>query len=96
MNVTLKNGAEEFGPLVAGTILTLERLFEDAPIEAYEAVQIARDRTHVPFAATGLVAKNIIEPRDEGFVMHDSTRNVILSAVRGEGFDLVLGDPIRR
>lgn len=95
--VKLKNGSEEAGPLVATLMMALERLLAEKPIALYELVMVARDRDHEPFGRCGddLADMHLLERRTNGtFGIHSSTRNVVLSAITGEGLDLALGSPI--
>lgn len=46
--------------------------------------------THEPLGSLGLVKRD----GRGGWTMHDSLRNTILSAVSGEGMQLVLSSPI--
>ena len=92
--VTLKNGAVEAKPLVAVTLMSLEHLINSDPIAFYELVMVCRDKDHKPFGDTrekletsGLWQAH--EPRP-----HESIRNVVLSAVTGDGLDMVLGAPV--
>jgi hypothetical protein len=87
----LKNGKEEAGPLVAVVMVTLGRLFDEEPITAFELVTLARDPSHVLWPGTPekLAALGLVE---HGRIQN-SIRNVILSAVTGEGLDMVLSDP---
>jgi hypothetical protein len=79
--VKLRTGAEVPAPVVEVTIDALIWLMDTNPIALYEAVEIARDKTHVPFGNTGAVLEKI------GLlvhgVMHGAKRAVILAAVEG-------------
>lgn len=91
--VRLKNGQEEAAISVAATMITLEDLWTNEPICAYELVQMARTHGHVPFGNTEqkLRERGLMNPAG---VVHGIVKNVVLSAVTGEGFDLVLGSPV--
>jgi hypothetical protein len=91
--VKLKNGSCESKILVAVFVATLRNLFTERPIHAYELVSKARDSTHKFFGRTGedLQKLGLVESNGE---MHESVRNVVLSAVQGDGFDMKLGDPV--
>lgn len=88
----LKNGAEEATPLVAVTMMALRELIK-LPIPFYELVMICRDRNHKLWSNTAsiLQERNLL---DETGRVHDSIRNIVLSAVSGEGIDMVLGWPV--
>jgi enolase len=95
--VKLKNGAEEAEPLVKVVMLSLSSLFEadrmDYAFAFYELVMKARDPKHEIFSN---VHKNVL--KDLALVqsngrMHDSIRNIVLSAVEGEGLAMKLVSP---
>lgn len=97
--IQLKNGSTEPTPIVATTIIALESLIAEKPIAFYELVCLARDREHKLFSGTGadLVARGLVDGNlERGFYIHSSIRNVIESAVVGEGLAMVLGDPVLR
>ena len=89
----LRNGAEEAKSLVATTYMILTDLMESDPILFYELVMKARNREYRCFGNTGetLQGRNLLE-RDGR--MHDSMRNIIVSAVEGESLDMVLRSPV--
>ena len=91
--VTLKNGTEEAKPLVAVMMLTLEHLFEEDPIAAYELVMLCRNKDHVLFGNTGATLKDLSLVERDGRVCQ-SIRNVVLSAVVGDGLDMILQSPV--
>ncbi len=90
--VNLKNGSEEHGALVNVVLYSLNKLMADLPIVLYELVQVARDASHEPFGETGkdLEKRGLLQPDGR---MPESIRNVVLSAVVGEGLDLELVNP---
>lgn len=96
--VKLKNGKEEAKPLVATMMLILREMFQTDPILAYELVQFARlGPKHQFFGNAGerLVERNLVDKRADGsYSMHDSTRNIVLSAVEGEDLDMKLVNPV--
>jgi hypothetical protein len=91
--IKLKNGAEEADMLVRVTTAILASLMEENPILFYELVMKARDSRHECFGKTGeeLRKREFI---DQNGRMHDSLRNVIVSAVSGDGLEMTLGSPI--
>ena len=94
--VKLKNGTEEARPMVAVTMFALNGLMEEGKvIVLYELVQLCRNRDHVPWGKTGedLKALSLIENRD-GWHVHDSIRNIVLSAAKGEGLEMSIGNPV--
>ena len=88
-SITLKNGAVEAELLVDMVMLTLSDLIRHRPIEFYELVMCCRDNEHVPFGNTGDKLKEWAL-----YPISDSIRNVVLSAVTGDGIDMSLGSPI--
>jgi len=92
--VRLKNGTEEFKPLVCGTMLTLHSLLKEQPVAFYELVMKCRDIGHSFFGNAGehLRSAGLV---DENGEIHDSTKNIVLSAIQGEGFGLYLVNPVR-
>ena len=91
--VVLKNGAEEAQPVVTVAMMSLNRLIQDNPIAFYEMVQVCRDPNHQPFGNTALILKDLSLMEESGQV-HDSLRNIVLSATEGDGLDLTLVSPI--
>lgn len=91
--VTLKNGAEEVKSLVVVTMLSLESLIEEQPFAFYDLVMVCRDRDYRPFGSNGDHLKSLALLQDGGHV-HDSIRNIVLSAVTGDGLDMQLGSPV--
>jgi len=91
--VKLKNGAEEAAPLVTIGMMSIGRLAEQYPMVFYDFVMLCRDRNHKLFgrAEDELRALSLIGP---GNHVHDSIRNLVLSAVSGDGMEMVLGNPI--
>lgn len=89
----LKNGSEEEAELVAVITAALETLWKEKPIAAYELVQLCKDSEHKLFGMAGqdLASAGLLEP---GNRVHDSIRNIVLSAVSGEGFEMTLGSPV--
>jgi hypothetical protein len=91
-SVTLRTGGEVPGPVVLTVCLALENLMDTHPVALYEAVEMARDRAHVPFGNTGGALRGIGLLQHDG-AMHDVTRDVILACADGDGFDLRLVSP---
>jgi hypothetical protein len=87
--VLLKNGAEEHKAFVSVAMMTLTTLIDDVPIAFYELVMACRDRNHQLFGNTS----DILKAR-KLYPIHDSVRNVVLSAVNGEGIEMTLGSPL--
>lgn len=88
----LKNGTEEDKALVAATMLTARLLLDSNPMAFHDAVMIARDPKYRPFGNLGKTLAGARILQDDG-AMHASIRNVLLSAVTGDGLAMVLGSP---
>jgi hypothetical protein len=91
--VILKNGIEEAKPLVQVTMMSLRSLLQDKPIVFYELVMKCRDGNHQFFGRSEDDLKALSLVQSDGSV-HDSIRNIVLSAATGEGLEMVLGSPV--
>ena len=85
--IKLKNGSEEAKGLVTITMLSLESLLKENPIAFYEFTMKCRDRQHTLFGNTEEVLRDLALLEQRGSV-HESIRNIVLSAVEGEGLDM--------
>lgn len=95
--VILKNGAEEASPLVVLTMMSLKSLMDRGEAMAlYELVELCKDPDHTPFGVTGetLQVLSLVSKTESGWWVHNSIRNIVLSAVSGEGLDLCLVSPV--
>ena len=91
--VTLKNGAQELDIQVRAVMVSLEDLLGKNPIAFYELVMKCRDWNHQFFGNTGRELRDLALVQSDGNV-HDSIRNVVLSAVVGDDLEMTLGSPI--
>jgi len=92
--VKLKNGWDEAKPLVAIIMHTLQKLMDEGRgIVVYELAEVCKDPTHKPWGQAGDDLKALKLLRPDGSV-HDSIRNIVLSAVSGEGMEMTLGSPL--
>lgn len=92
--VQLKNGTTELRALVNITIFTLRSLIKESPLALYELVELCKDRDHEVFSdvlGDDLKARSLIQ--SDGRV-HGSIRNIVLSAVTGDGLSMELGSPL--
>lgn len=91
--VKLKNGSEQERTQVEAFMDTLRRLFKEEPIAAYDLVLKARNPEHDIFVAAQIKLKEqaLLLPNGD---VHKTVRNIILSAVTGEGVQMVLRNPI--
>ena len=94
--VRLRNGSAEIGKLVPITMLSLQSLMRDKPMVFYELVEVCKDRHHKPWGNLGHDLAEIggVEQGSDGIIVHDSIRNIVLSAVTGEGLEMGLQNPI--
>jgi len=101
--VKLKNGSEEFEPLVKVTMALLVTMFkfrEGKPIGAllfYELVEFCKDSSHKFFGNMGEDLKELTlltAASDGKYQVHESIRNIVLSAAEGEELDLCLVNPV--
>lgn len=93
--IRLRNGAEEVKPLVVITIRTLEHVMDERPLAFYDLVMKCRDQNYQFFEDNEDYLK---EQRlvDANGSIHDSIRNVVLSAAKGDGMDMVLRSPVSK
>ena len=88
----LRNGSEEATALVTVTMMSLKRLFEEKPIVVYELTMKCRDSSHEFFGESESDLQELALVDSDGRI-HGSIKNIILSAVQGEGLDMTLGSP---
>lgn len=91
--VTLRNGSEEFAPLIQGLSMAVAGLTEREPLAFYEAVMVARNPKHEPFGGLGKVLRDMAWISQDG-TMRDSIRNYLLSSAEGEGLEMVQVNPV--
>jgi hypothetical protein len=91
--VTLKNGAQEDANLVAVVMVSLRNLFKDLPgmLEIVELYRLCQDSNYKPKVSLDRLKRlNLLEENGQP---HDSIKNVVLSAISGEGLGMTLGSP---
>lgn len=90
----LKNGASEARNLVEVAMFVLQALLTEDPVAFYELVMLCRDPKHELWGNTRdkLTERNLVESSGQP---HSSMRNIVLSAVTGDDFDLTLGNPFQ-
>lgn len=98
--VRLKNGSEEAASLVGIIMKHLNQLVVSDPISLVELVSKCRDRHHSFWADSGdkldklrLVQRILGDGGSPEYRVHDCIRNVVLSAVTGDGLNISLGSP---
>ena len=92
--IKLRNGAEEAKPLVAVTMMHLETLMNERPLALYDLVMRCRDTNYEFFGTNGDYLKSLNLVGQDGSI-HGSIRNIILSAIDGDGIDMVLRSPVQ-
>ena len=94
--VVLKNGAEEVKSLVVAIMLSLRTLLAEKPLVFYDLVMLFRDSTYQPFgnAVEDLKALGLVNSDDSS--VHESIRNIVLSAAEGEEGEMTLGSPVKQ
>ena len=94
--VRLKNGAEEHSGIVGNTLLKLQDLMRKGnEALVYTLVQLCNDPEQELWYISFDKLKALCLIGADGKV-HESIKNVVLSAVVGEGMDLSIGDPIEK
>lgn len=91
--VKLKNGTEEALILVAGTMMTLETFMKEQPSVLDQLLKVCENPEHKPIGDIGEVLEYWSMIQADGKV-HDSVRNIVLSAVRRDGLDLIVESPV--
>ena len=91
--VKLKNGTIEAEGLVSVMMFSLRNLLQESPITFYELVMKCRDRDHQFWSDTLKSLQDLHLIQQDGKV-HDSIRNIVLSAVEGEMSEMTLGSPL--
>jgi hypothetical protein len=86
--ITLTNGAVENLGAVKATLLSLHVMKND-PITFYDVAELARDPTYKIFEKPKQMMQDFHFINSMG-KMHDTIRNVILCAVKGEDFGLYI------
>jgi len=84
--VTLINGAKENLGAVKATLLTLHVMKND-PMTFYDVAELARDPTYKIFQKPRKMMEDFHFINASG-IMHETIRNIILCAVKGDDFNL--------
>ena len=92
-NGKAKNGSKVAQPLVITTMMNLEALMESNPMAFYELVEKCKNSEHKMFGNTKDVVAELALIDSSGSV-HSSTKDVVLSAVEGEGLSMSLSSPV--
>ena len=91
--VKLKNGTTEAKPAVMATMLSLEHLAAKEPTAFYDLVMRCRDRDYQWFGDNQAICEKLSLMQSENRV-HDTIKNIILSAAKGDGLDMSLTSPM--
>lgn len=92
--VRLKNGSEEAKELCVAILLSLRHLMKDKPFVFFDLVMKARDPKYA-ISRDSIIVLNGLSLINENGSFHDSTKNIILSAVKGEGGEMTIVNPIK-
>ncbi|MDQ5852937.1 MAG: hypothetical protein M3380_12900 [Chloroflexota bacterium] len=92
--VTLKNGTQVARGVVSPVMRILNDLIQRDRSAFIELVALARDPQHELVGDTAKVVRDtaLVDPSGR---IHDSYRNIVLSAIEGEGQEMVLISPLR-
>ena len=88
--VRLKNGSEELKVLVNLTMFSLRSLLQNNPTDFYDLVMVCRNKN---YGVTNQALLNRLGLM-QGNLVHTSIKNVVLSAVIGDGLNMTLTSPI--
>ena len=94
--VTLKNGAQEYFPLVNVLKILVKVLMDSDPIGFYELVSLARNKDHKVFGGKETLSKAIeFDLVNNVLQINKSVKNFLLSAVEGDGLEMKLVNPVK-
>lgn len=95
-SVKLKNGSEEEQPFVTFVMTSINGLVEQGLpglLALYDLVEVCKDNDYRPQASYLRKLQDLGLLNEDGTV-HNSIRNIVLSAVHGEGRDRSIGSPL--
>ena len=90
----LKNGSEEGRDFVVVTMELLQILIGKKPIVFDQLVMRCQNENHQFFGSTAKFLKKINFVDSKEYV-YDSIRNIVLSAIVGEGLEISLESPFK-
>ena len=95
--VILKNGAVEVKSAVMIIMCAIRSLVSKEPMGFYELIEICRNPQHKPWGDIGKTLKeaNLITEHNDQWLVHETIRNTALSAVEGEGLNIIFSNPIK-
>ena len=90
--IVLKNGATEAVSLVNVTMMSINHLLSSKPMAFYELVEVCLDKKHKIFGnlSDDLIGLALLQNDGQP---HGSIKNIVLSAVTGDGLAMTLEDP---
>ena len=94
--IKLRNGSEEPEPIVKVTMMALESLESKGlpgMLALYDLAEICKGKTVAPYGDNQKMLQDLALLKPDG-QPHESIRNVVLSAVQGEGLGMYLGSPV--
>ena len=89
----LKNGTVEAEVLITVTMTSLYKVWTEKPIVLYELHQKCLNKDHKLFGMSGETLKDLSLINSDGSI-HNSIKNIVLSAMTGECLNLALTNPI--
>ena len=91
--VQLKNGSTEAKVMVIATLTSITSLMKDHPMAFYDLVMKCRDSNYKFFGNNLEILVSLsLAKIDES--IHNSIKNIVLSAVEGEGLELNIVSPL--
>lgn len=93
----LKNGSKEADALVRVLMMSLRGLWDGigGALAVYDLVEKCKNPDYEIFGSNTEKLENL-RLIDSNGTIHGSIKNVVLSAVEGEGLDMTLGSPVAK
>lgn len=94
--VKLRNGAEEAEPVILTTMMSLRSLWDSGLtgiLAVYDLAEICKGGGYAPSNDTLETLKQHALLQSDG-KPHGAVRNIVLSAVQGDGLDVRLSSPV--
>ncbi len=96
--VRLNNGTQMAKPLVMSVMMSINGLEQQGlsgMLAVYELVEVCKDKDYKP-SPDNMKKLQDLRLLEKSGKPHDSIRNVVLSAVQGEGIDMTIGSPVAK
>jgi hypothetical protein len=91
-SITLRTGATALLPVVATTMLTLERLVRENPLAFYDLAMLCRDASYRPFGSNADLLESLgMTDRER---VDSQVRDIVLAAVEGDDLAMRLVSPV--